>query len=175
MHLSSTCIYAQFENYWFGPYYVPSKRKCAEQILLHILELVKWFSFLFSSCATSLRTQLVLVKQERVWNVSEKMANKDNNSDTDFVNVIQQHKNNSSSLSFLHQQNMDSSPTQTGKNETFFSFSIYLFIFSKHRRVCSGFKAKRQSWFLQNSLSRYLRQIVRFSFSLEHIINPLYI
>ena len=73
------------------------------------------------------------------------MANKDNNSDTDFVNVIQQHKNNSSSLSFLPQQNMDSSPTQTGKNETFFSFSIYLFIFSKHRRVCSGFKAKRQS------------------------------
>ena len=39
------------------------------------------------------------------------MANKDNNSDTDFVNVIQQHKNNSSSLSFLHQQNMDSSPS----------------------------------------------------------------
>ena len=73
------------------------------------------------------------------------MANKDNNSDTDFVNVIQQHKNNSSSLSFLHQQNMDSSPTKTGKNETFFLFSIYLFIFSKHRRVCSGFKAKRQS------------------------------
>ena len=72
------------------------------------------------------------------------MANKDNNSDTDFVNVIQQHKNNSSSLSFLHQQNMDSSPTKTGKND-FFSFSIYLFIFSKHRRVCSGFKAKRQS------------------------------
>ena len=47
------------------------------------------------------------------------MANKDNNSDTDFVNVIQQHKNNSSSLSFLHQQNMDLSPTKTGRNETF--------------------------------------------------------
>ena len=47
------------------------------------------------------------------------MANKDNNSDTDFVNVIHQHKNNSSSLSFLHQQNMDLSPTKTGRNETF--------------------------------------------------------
>ena len=47
------------------------------------------------------------------------MANKDNNSDTDFANIIHQHKNNSSSLSFLHQQNMDLSPTKTGRNEIF--------------------------------------------------------
>ena len=74
------------------------------------------------------------------------MANKDNNSDTDFVNVIHQHKNNSSSLSFLHHQNMDLSPTKTGKNEVFlFHFKIYLIHLSKHRRVYSGIQAKRQS------------------------------
>ena len=89
------------------------------------------FLFLFSNCAASLRTQLVLVKQERVLNVSEKMANKDNNSDTDFVNVIHQHKNNSSSLSFLHQQNMDLSPTKSGKNGTFSTIlSTHIFILS---------------------------------------------
>ena len=74
------------------------------------------------------------------------MANKDNNSDTDFANIIHQHKNNSSSLSFLHQQNMDLSPTKTGRNETFLTLSCTFFYhFSKHRRVCSGFQAKRQS------------------------------
>ena len=74
------------------------------------------------------------------------MANKDNNSDTDFANIIHQHKNNSSSLSFLHQQNMDLSPTKTGRNETFLTFLCSFFHhFSKHRRVCSGFQAKRQS------------------------------
>ena len=65
------------------------------------------------------------------------MANKDNNSDTDFVNVIQQHKNNSSSLSFLHQQNMDSSPTKTGKNETFFFHFPYIYSSFLNIDVCA--------------------------------------
>ena len=60
------------------------------------------------------------------------MANKDNNSDTDFVNAIHQHKNNSSSLSFLHQQNMDLSPTKSGKKNKTFStiLNTHIFILS---------------------------------------------
>ena len=42
------------------------------------------------------------------------MANKIDNVENDFVNGIQ-HKKNSSSLSFLHQQNMDCIPVKTGK------------------------------------------------------------
>ena len=54
------------------------------------------------------------------------MANKDNNnSEKDFLNFIP-HKNNSSGLSFLHQQqNMELSPAKTGKTIVMHFFQIY--------------------------------------------------
>ena len=54
------------------------------------------------------------------------MANKDDNGEKDFVNFVQ-HKNVSSGLSFIHQQNiMDLTPVKSGKRLFLYSQNVFI-------------------------------------------------